>query len=160
MSSRVHSVNVSPGGVPKLPVAEALVTTSGVQGDKQRNRRFHGGPLRAVCLYSLDLIRELNAEGHPIVPGGVGENITIAGLDWFRVVPGIALMVGDAELEITSFTQPCASIRKSFTNNQINRIAQAENPGWSRVYARVTREGLVRVGDPVIMSESGQRTFE
>lgn len=160
MSSRVHSVNVSSGGVPKLPVAGAMVTTSGVEGDRQRNKRFHGGPRRAVCLYSLDLITELNREGHPIVPGGVGENITVSGLEWSQVVPGVVLTIGAAELEITSYTEPCAHIRKSFMDNQIARIAQGENPGWSRVYASVRRAGWVRVGDAVTLRKPEQTTFE
>ena len=38
---------------------------------------FHGGPERALCLFSLERILELQAEGHPIFPGAAGENITI-----------------------------------------------------------------------------------
>ena len=160
MSSAVFSINVSVGGVPKLPVPEAMITTNGVQGDKQRNRRFHGGPARAVCLYSLERIRELQSEGHPISPGSVGENLTLSGLDWPAVTPGAILRVGDAQLEVTSYTQPCGQIRKSFVNNDIDRIAQAENPGWSRVYARVLKEGMVRVGDSVQLGESRQGALE
>ena len=44
-SGRVVQINVNPqGGVPKHSVPSAHVTTQGVVGDKQRNRRFHGGP--------------------------------------------------------------------------------------------------------------------
>ena len=56
MYSSVHSINLSAGGVPKLPEKEALITVDGILGDRQRNRRYHGGPLRAVCLYSLERI--------------------------------------------------------------------------------------------------------
>jgi MOSC domain-containing protein YiiM len=156
MSSNVHSINVSNGGVPKLPVPEAMITIDGLEGDRQRNRRFHGGPSRAVCLYSLELIHSLQAEGHPVVPGSVGENLTITGLDWSAMVPGAMLQVGDAELEITSYTKPCSQIRNSFIGNQITRISQRVNPGWSRVYASVLREGVVRVGDRVGFRASRQ----
>lgn len=152
MFSTVHSINVSGGGVPKLPVTEARVTVNGVQGDCQRNRRYHGGPRRAVCLFSLERIEDLRREGHPIQPGSVGENLTLNGLDWDRVVPGVCLSIGEISLEITSFTKPCKTIRKSFNDSNIWRIAQDRFPGWSRVYARVLREGVVRVGDAVTVN--------
>jgi len=93
MSSVVHSINVSPGGVPKLPVSEARITTLGLDGDSQRNRLYHGGPMRAVSLYSLERIEALNHEGH----------------------------------------------------------------SRSRVYARVRRDGIVRLGDPVEATVSVDR---
>lgn len=55
----VHQINLSDGGVPKLPVWEASVGKEGLSGDRQRNLKFHGGPDRAVCLYSLELIERL-----------------------------------------------------------------------------------------------------
>jgi MOSC domain-containing protein YiiM len=90
MAARVVQVNVNPeGGVPKLPVSEAFVGVYGVQGDLQRDVFFHGGPLRAVCLYSLELIEALQAEGHPITPGSTGENLTLSGLDWDWLAPAV-----------------------------------------------------------------------
>ena len=50
-----------------------------------------GGPLAALCLYSLEVIQALQAEGHSIFPGSVGENITLSHLDWSRVTPGVRL---------------------------------------------------------------------
>ena len=70
---RVHSINVSDGGVPKRPRSAAWVDANGVEGDRQKDLRFHGGPTRAVALYSLDLMRQLQAEGHPIAPGTIGK---------------------------------------------------------------------------------------
>jgi MOSC domain-containing protein YiiM len=147
VAGRVASVNVSAGGVPKLPTREARLGPNGLEGDRQRNRRIHGGPMRALCLYSLERIRALQGEGHPIVPGSAGENITLEGIDWPLLVPGVHLTLGDAEIEITSFTQPCGVIAKSFSDHASGRIGQDENPGWSRIYARVIREGTIRVGD-------------
>ena len=76
---RVVSVNVSSGGVPKLPVDRARVSPEGVEGDRQRFLQYHGGPERAVSIYSLDLIEALRNEGHPIGIGTTGENLTLAG---------------------------------------------------------------------------------
>jgi MOSC domain-containing protein YiiM len=81
MRGRVARLNVSDGGVPKLPVAEARLTPTGLVGDRQRFPLIHGGPDRALSLFSLEIIERLRAEGHPIEPGSTGENLTVAGLD-------------------------------------------------------------------------------
>ena len=148
-SGRVFSINCSEGGVPKLPVPEALVSSFGVFGDSQKNRKYHGGRDRAVCLFSLERIRALQEEGHPIGTGTTGENLTISGLDWDLVVPGSIIETGEAILEVTDYTKPCRTIRESFTGHKFVRMSQKHHPGWSRVYARVLKEGIVRTGDPV-----------
>jgi MOSC domain-containing protein YiiM len=147
--ARLESVNVSEGGVPKRNVSEALVTKTGVAGDRQRDLRFHGGTDRAVTLYSAERISSLRGEGHPIAPGSTGENLTLSGLDWEKVVPGARLRVGEAELELTRYAAPCVNVRDSFQGGNFNRISQKTHPGWSRLCARVLREGRVRVGDGV-----------
>lgn len=142
----VVGVHVNPeGGVPKRPVDQALVTAGGVAGDRQRDLKHHGGPDRAVCLFSLERIEALVAEGHPIAPGTTGENLTVSGLDWDRLGPGDRLAVGDdVVLEITAPATPCRVIAGSFAGGQFTRISAKLHPGWSRLYARVLREGLVR----------------
>ncbi len=143
-------ISVSNGGVPKRPVQEAAITLSGVAGDRQRNRSVHGGPDRAVCLYSLERLDALRDEGHPIEPGAAGENLTIAGLDWARLKIGDRLRIGETvELEVSSYTTPCRYNACWFVEGDFNRIAQERHPGWSRLYARVLREGPVRTGDRV-----------
>ena len=146
---RVESINVSRGGVPKTSVFEALVTSRGIDGDHQDDSRYHGGPDRAVSVYSLDLIRALQAEGHPIVAGSAGENLTISGLDWAAVTPGCALQVGAVRLLVTKFASPCEKISGSFLNDDFVRISQKVHPGWSRVYTRVLAGGIIRPGDTV-----------
>ena len=119
-------------------------------GDRQRNRKFHGGPDRAVCLYSLEIIEALRAEGHSIGPGSAGENLTVAGIDWSHLEPGDRLGIGpDLQLEITSYTAPCRLNGQWFKDGNSERMAQEAHPGWSRLYARVLVEGTVHPGDPV-----------
>jgi MOSC domain-containing protein YiiM len=149
MTGRIVSLNRSSGGVPKRQVDEAHITLDGVAGDRQSDLRHHGGRDRAVSLYSLDLIEQLQFEGHPIAPGTAGENVTVAGIDWRYVCPGRRLSLGPAELEVTGFAAPCTTIRSSFLDEEFTRISEKVNPGWSRVYARVLREGQVRCGDEV-----------
>lgn len=150
------SINISKGGVPKQPVDEALAGPAGLDGDGQRNLSVHGGPDRALCLYSMDRIEALQREGHAIFAGSTGENLTIRGLDWDAVRPGSVLEVAGLTLEITAYASPCASIRPSFADLNSNRISQKTHAGWSRLYARVTGDGMLRVGDAVVLRSSNR----
>ena len=146
----LYQINVSDGGVPKYPVLEAVIATSGVVGDRQENLKFHGGPDRALCLYSQELIEQLQNEGHAIEAGSSGENLTLAGLDWEKLKPGDRLQVGpDVQVEIMSYTTPCEKNARWFRDGDYKRVSQKKNPGWSRLYAKVLREGMVRPGDAV-----------
>jgi MOSC domain-containing protein YiiM len=150
-SGALVSINASDGGVPKLQLQEALITAAGLRGDRQRNLGVHGGPDRAVLLYSLELIDKLRAQGHPIRVGTIGENLTVSGLEWGLVVPGAELLVGDVRLGITKYATPCRTIRDSFLKKDYSRVWQDDFPGWSRVCARVIAPGVVRIGAPVTL---------
>ena len=143
------SINVSNGGVPKRPLESCLIAEKGLEGDRQRDLRYHGGPDRAVCLFSEDLITALQAEGHPISAGTIGENLTLRGVSWAEMVPGAKFDIGEVRVELTDYAAPCNNIAGSFHRRQIGRVSQAANPGWSRLYARVLKEGTVRLGDSV-----------
>ena len=149
-SGYIYQLNCSDGGVPKLPVKEARLTPTGLVGDRQANARYHGGPERALCLYALEQINALQAEGHPIFPGSVGENVTVAGLDWSSLAPGCRLALGDEVIiELSSYTVPCQNIRGSLSDGKFKRLSQKVHPGESRIYARVIRTGLLAVGQEV-----------
>ena len=159
MSIHIHQISISNGGVPKTAVPQAGVTIDGLAGDVQNNTKNHGGPQRAVCLFSLDVIEALQAEGHSIVPGAAGENVTLAGLPpaaWAALQPGTRLTLGTSvALEITSYTAPCGKITGYFADGDSSRIGQDENPGWSRLYARVLSPGVIKTGDSVSVENVG-----
>jgi len=149
-TGRIHQISVSRGGVPKLPVASAAVSDLGIVGDEHRDTQGHGGPERALCFYSLELIDALRTEGHPVAPGGMGENITTAGIDHQMVQPGDRFGLGEeVVVEVTRYTTPCTNIRESFQDADFTRVSQKLNPGWSRYYARVIRGGEIRPGDSI-----------
>lgn len=153
-TGRVLSINVSPGGVPKLPVQVARVTEGGVEGDRQRETTVHGGPTRAVSLLAIEAIERVQADGHPIEPGSAGENLTTAGVEIGRLAPGTRLLIGDdpataVELELNVPANPCKTIRESFRGGQFSRLSAKTHPGDTRVYAWVRRPGTVRAGDPI-----------
>lgn len=146
----VFQINISKGGVPKLPIQEAVVGELGIVGDKQKDKRYHGGPERALCLFSLEEIEKLKAEGHPIYPGSTGENLTISFQDYTQLQPGDVLMLGEeVKIEITSYTVPCKTIKDSFEDEKFTRISQKLFPGSSRLYAKVLSGGKIRQGDKI-----------
>jgi MOSC domain-containing protein YiiM len=158
--SYIAGIFTSDGGVPKHAIAEALISADGIAGDRQRNLKYHGGRERALCLYSAEAIDVLRAEGHPIVPGAMGENVSIAGLAWEEVVPGARIELGAVLAEITDYTKPCRTIAGCFVDGRIGRVSQRTHPGWSRVYARVLASGVIRVGDPVRLRAPGDSLRE
>lgn len=153
MKGAVHQISVSLGGVPKLPVAgPVMVHSSGVTGDDQADKKHHGGPEQHVCLYSLEVIEALQAEGHSIYPGAAGENITISGLDWDQLARGRRMRIGDeVELEITWPAIPCGKNAQWFADRDSKRISHDLHPGWSRWYAKVITPGSIDVGSAVVL---------
>lgn len=152
----LFQINVSGGGVPKLARREAWAGSLGLEGDRQAHPKVHGGPERALCLYSLERILALQLEGHPIFPGAIGENLTLAGLDWAALGPGGRLAIGPAlRIEITHPAAPCNSIAAAFRDGAFERVAAERQPGWARLYARVLDEGPLCVGDRVAVLRAG-----
>ena len=149
MSARITGLQRSNGGVPKLSILRARVTVAGLEGDWQKDRKHHGGAERALCLYSQELIDQLVLEGHPMAPGATGENVTISGLDWRRMQPGTRVALGQVIVHLTSFAEPCRTIRGAFSDLRFVRIGEKLYPGWSRIYARVEVPGELAVGDEV-----------
>ncbi len=150
MTARIFQLAISPGGVPKQAVRSAVVGELGLEGDGHNEAADHGGPERAICLYSLERIAALQAEGHPIWPGATGENVTVVGLDWSALATGTQLALGgEVIVELTECTPPCRSIMYAFADLKFSRISEKAHPGWSRYYSKIVRGGTLRVAQPV-----------
>jgi MOSC domain-containing protein YiiM len=147
----VAQISASGGGVPKQAIEVVEVGRRGVVGDRQADRRNHGRPLQALCLWSTEVIDGLRAEGHPIGPGLAGENLTVTGIDWSTIRTGVQLLVGDVLCEISAFATPCAKNAPWFVERDFRRMDHDRHPGWSRAYAWVREPGTIRQGDPVVV---------
>ena len=145
----VVRLNISDGGVPKQAVDSVAVAPTGVAGDSQSDRRHHGRPVQAVCLWSADVIAALRADGHPIDAGNAGENITVAGVDWAALRPGVRIDVGPVPMLISAHAVPCSKNAQWFSDRDFNRILHDQHPGFSRLYAIPLNSGDVTVGDRV-----------
>lgn len=133
--------------MPKLPVECVRVTKDGLIGDWQLNRKYHGGPDRAVCLYSVELYDQFRKEGLDMKWGSVGENFTTRGFDLMALERGGRLRVGECLIEITNVREPCKSLRK--WHFQLPYLIE-ERSGW---VARVIEEGEVKPGDSIEVLE-------
>jgi MOSC domain-containing protein YiiM len=135
-------IYISGGGVPKDSVDTVHVKFEGIVGDNQHDKKHHGGPLRAVCVLENELLEKLILEGHPIGPGTTGENLLVAG---FQLEIGSLFTIDEVELEVVSAATPCKTISESFTEGQFNRISHKKNPGETRWYCKVLKEGWIRI---------------
>jgi MOSC domain-containing protein YiiM len=155
MTGSIVQINVSPGGVPKRPIAEAEVTPEGIRGDSWAHPQIHGGPKQAVLLITSEGIDELIAQGYPIFAGALGENLTTIGLDRRQMRIGQRYRAGEAMLEITKMRSPCTtldvygpSIKQAVYDARV-KASDASSPRWGLAgfYARVLRSGCIRPKD-------------
>jgi MOSC domain-containing protein YiiM len=147
---RVVQLNVSDGGVPKRPVERVEVGFDGVVGDAQRHRAHHGRPWQALCLWSREVIDAFRADGHPLAPGAAGENVTLEGLPWAEVRPGVRLRLGTVVCEVMSYAPPCRHNAQWFRNGEFGLMHHERGP-VSRVYAVVREPGTILTGDPAVL---------
>jgi MOSC domain-containing protein YiiM len=143
MKGTLVQLNVSGGGMPKLPVKSARVSIDGVEGDWQKNRKYHGGPNRAICLFSVELYDWLREKGIDLKNGSVGENFTTEELDLNQLQKGDRLRVGECLIEITDVRTPCSSLKK--WDADLPELVVGRS-GW---VAKVIEEGTVHPGDGI-----------
>jgi MOSC domain-containing protein YiiM len=156
-SGTILQVSISRGGVPKLAIPRGDVGPLGIEGDAYNHPQIHGGPHQAVLLISSEAITELTAQGYPLYPGALGENITTAGLDRRQWRAGQRWRIGLAIVEFTEVRVPCSQlsvygpgIRHAIYDDQV-RAGDPSSPRWamSGFYASIVQPGRVRPGDPI-----------
>lgn len=156
LSARVVQINrkpLTPGepGLPKIATPQVRVTAAGVEGDFNiyRHEKKHDTLDRALLLYSADKILTLNAEGWPLRPGDIGENLTLDGLDYDAMQPGTEWRVGsELVIRVTEPCHPCKTLGKlSYVGDERKRDFIETMKGRRGWYAKVLREGTVKVGD-------------
>jgi MOSC domain-containing protein YiiM len=139
-------------GLPKHTVPELHVTPAGASGDynNYRMRKLAGSPDQAILLLTEEVLAQLNAEGWPVQPGDLGENITLGGVPESALYPGVRLALGTVRLEVTHRCDPCSEL---YTLPYVGRARGPEfvrtmkdRRGW---YARVVTPGVVCADTPV-----------
>jgi MOSC domain-containing protein YiiM len=161
VSGSLQQISISAGGVPKLAVAEALVTSLGIDGDLHNNPSIHGGPAKALLWITSEGLDELSASGFPVSSGALGENLTTQGVDRRHLRLGQQWQIGEVVIELTRIRIPCSTISIYGTGigaaiyDRDVKAGDPASPRWglSGFYAAVVRPGHIRVGDAIALLE-------
>ena len=161
MTGSIVQINISRGGVPKLPIPEAKVHSLGLEGDHQAHPQIHGGPRQALLLICSEVIDRLREEGFPLFYGALGENITTLGIDHRELSLGQQFRIGpEVWIEITKVRAPChqldvygtGTIQRTIYDKEV-KAGDPSTPRWAMagVYASVVRGGSIRTGDAITL---------
>lgn len=162
-SPTVVQLSISQGGVPKRAVPSAEATHGGIVGDGWRHPQIHGGPSKAVLLITAEGVEELAAQGFPVYPGALGENITTRGLDRRSLRLGQRYRIGEAVIELSEIRVPCGTVNvygkgiQAAMYDAQTRAGDPASPRWglSGFYASVVCAGLIHAGDAIsLVNES------
>ena len=140
-------------GVFKSPVLIPVhVGLENIEGDGQYDKRFHGGPDRAVLICSMSHYPYWTEElKTPVEAGSFGENLTVQGLDETQVCLGDRWSTGTVELEVSQPRIPCYKLsRRIGIEGCHEKITGAGHGGW---YCRTIREGLIESGQVLKLVE-------
>jgi MOSC domain-containing protein YiiM len=131
----------------------------GFSGDVQVNRKYHGGPDKAVCAYASDHYAHwTRVLGRALPDGSFGENFTLSGLLEAEVHIGDVFKVGTAQVQISQPRQPCGTLAARFgIKDFVKRVIDSGMTGW---YFRVLEPGMVRAGDRLELQVCGKVSIE
>jgi MOSC domain-containing protein YiiM len=159
VQGHILQINISPGGIPKRPIPEAVVTREGIRGDAWAHPEFHGGPNQALLLITSEGIAELVSQGFPLYAGALGENLTTVGLDRRQMRTGQRYRAGEVLLELTKLRSPCGTlsvygpgIQHAVYDAQVT-AGDTHSPRWGLggFYARVVQPGVIRPHDIITL---------
>ncbi len=137
-------------GIFKEPVEGRIhLARLGLAGDQQADLKGHGGPNRAVYVYSIENYeywqRELHREDFRHAQ--FGENFTVDGMLEDQVHIGGVFQVGSARVQVTQPRVPCFKLGIKMGDPRFVKVfLRSCRVGF---YFRVLQEGEVGVGDVV-----------
>lgn len=132
-----------PTGIFKQPVTGPVeVGKLGLVGDLQADRRFHGGPDKAVNVYPAEhYIYWREMLGVDWSAGAFGENLTTRGLLENEVAIGDVFQLGDVRFEVTQARQPCWKLAAK--HQLSNLVKLVETSGRTGFYLRCLTPGTI-----------------
>ncbi|MBI5415448.1 MAG: MOSC domain-containing protein [Candidatus Omnitrophica bacterium] len=152
MLPRIVSINISRGGIPKLPVSSVRLISSGLEGDGH-NHAKHNTPLQAVCIQDIEKLIDLSRNGYSLSPGKAGENLTVENLHVNNLPLGTVLQFsGGVVLELSKIRKPC------YVMDAIHPRLKEDAVGRHGMYAKVIREGFLIVGETIAVKIPSERS--
>ena len=129
---------------------------SGFAEDVQVDRRVHGGPERAVCVFTVAGYRHW-ATVYPrraadFVPGAFGENLCWGDIDESEACIGDRWQLGEAVLEISQPRNPCWKLSQHMELPDLSKriVKTGYGAGW---LCRVIQPGHVQAGDRLSVAD-------
>ena len=160
------SVNVSLGeevdykgktvttGIFKKPIdGRVMLRTLNIDGDRQVDLGGHGGPYKAVCVYSIEQYQlwQIELGRDDFRHGQFGENFTVNGMPDDETHVGDVFRVGGALVQVTQPRVPCYRLGIKMESPEFpKRFLQSNRVGF---YMRVLEEGEVGTGDLIELVE-------
>ena len=141
--------------IDKRPVTGPVaVGELGLAGDKQCDRRFHGGPDKALYAYAVEDADWWSTElDRDIPPGQFGENLTTRGLDITGALIGERWQIGGPKtgilVEVRSPRDPCGNLSARMGIPKFHRRFVAT--GRVGAYLKVLSTGSVRAGNRIVV---------
>lgn len=143
-------------GIDKHPVAGRLwLGPEGLGGDEQADRRFHGGPEKALHHYAQDhypaWLATLGERAVLRAPGAFGENLSTTGMTESDVCVGDVYRAGETLIQVSQARQPCWKLDHRFGRKGM--AAQVQASGMTGWYYRVLQTGWLAPGDTLSLQE-------
>jgi MOSC domain-containing protein YiiM len=139
--------------IDKNPIqGKVYLSQLNLDGDRQADLNFHGGPDKAVCVYSHDhysfweSVLDIKLE-----PGAFGENLTVAGITEEDVCIGDIYEFGEAVVQVTQPRQPCFKLATRLKQPKLPLMVH--HTGYTGFYFRVLKEGYVSSEDSLRLKE-------
>ncbi|KUG02486.1 molybdenum cofactor biosynthesis protein moab [hydrocarbon metagenome] len=141
MIGEVLAVNVSEKrGEKKKTVEEInLRAGHGIEEDAHAGE-WH----RQVSLLSLSSFEKMRKLGADVIYGDFAENISVAGIDVFKLPLGTKMRVGEALLEVTQIGKTCHDMGCAIKKQVGTCVMPHEG-----IFTRVLESGRVKTGDTV-----------
>ena len=118
-----------------------LIAGHGIEGDSKG-----GSAKRQLNVMAHEIVQELAGEGFLAEPGQLGEQLILSGVKIDSLPIGTHLKIGESA--VIELVEPRTGCGK-FERHQ-SRL-KSEAAGRMGMMAMVTADGVIRVGDPVII---------
>jgi len=138
----------------KVPVSGPVaLQTENLQGDGQADLKVHGGPDKAVCVYSADHYPRWQQElgVRECGPGWFGENFSLQGQSEGSAAIGDVYRIGTALVQVSQPRAPCWKLARRWSRPDMPKLViDAGRTGW---YLRVLEPGIVARGQTLTLVE-------
>lgn len=128
------------------------LSDTGLEGDFQADRKHHGGPDKALLLYSeTSYAMWKETYGLELGYGSFGENLALSVWDETNVCIGDVFKIGEALVEVSQPRQPCWKISSVLDNkSMLKNVLDTGRTGW---YCRVLKEEHLQRGMTVTLEK-------